>query len=363
MRLGSAVLAARDKNGVAAALRITQVLLLYAGFLPPAGAQNLPPQQFADLHTCKLDSGAVIEQCRMGYRIFGTLNAEKTNAVLFPLWFTGHTGDVGALIGPGPGHLLDTSKYFVIAVDPFGNGVSSSPSNSTAQHGTAFPVFTIRDMVRAEQRLLTGTLHLTHIHAVVGQDMGGMQAYEWAVSAPTFMDVVIPIVATPQPASNDLFVWSTERYALEHDPAYMRGQYKQNPPLPLVTYTHQMALSTPRFRLDHITREGFGQWFGRVGAELHLATDANDYLRQLQAMLAHDIAHGGDIFAAARLVRARMLVVVAEQDQMISPIPPLALARLTHSETLVLEGECGHMAPGCELATITEAVAKLLAQP
>ncbi len=325
-----------------------------------AAAQAFPPQQFADLGRCRLDSGAAIEHCRMGYRTFGALNAAKTNAVLFPLWFTGHTGDVGALLGPGPGHLVDTAKYFVIAVDPFGNGVSSSPSNSTNQHGTAFPVFTIRDMVRAEQQLLTGTLHLAHIHAVVGQDMGGMQAYEWAVTAPTFMDAVIPIVGTPQPASNDLFVWSTERYALEHDAAYLGGRYKQSPPLPLVTYTHQMALSTPRFRLDHVTREGFAQWFGRIGAELHLGLDANDYLRQLQAMLAHDIAHGGDIFAAARLVQARMLVVAAAQDEMISPVPPLAFARLTHAQTLVLEGECGHMAPGCELGKVSEAVAAFL---
>ena len=151
-------------------------LLLALGLAVAARAQTLPPQQFAELGACRLDSGAAIEPCGLGYRTFGALNAGKTNAVLFPLWFTGRSGDVGALDGAGPGHLLDTTKWFVIAVDPFGNGVSSSPSNSASQHGTAFPVFTIRDTVRAEQRLLTDTLHLAHIHAVVGQDMGGMQA-------------------------------------------------------------------------------------------------------------------------------------------------------------------------------------------
>ncbi len=332
-------------------------LLLALGLAAAAGAQTLPPQQFAELGACRLDSGASIEHCRLGYRTFGALNAGKTNAVLFPLWFTGRSGDVGALVGSGPGHLLDTTKYFVIAVDPFGNGVSSSPSSSASQHGTAFPVFTIRDIVRAEQRVVRDTLHLPHIHAVVGQSMGGMQAFEWAVSAPTSMDAVVSVVGTPQLASNDLFVWSSERFALENDPAYAHGAYKQNPPLPLVTYLHQMALSTPRFRLDHVTREGFAQWFNRIGAELHLASDANDYLRQLQAMLAHDIAHGGDIFAAARLVRARMLVVNAEPDELVSPVPPLAFARLIHAQTLVLDGECGHMVPGCKLPKVSEAVA------
>ena len=177
------------------------------------------------------------------------------------------------------------------------------------------------------------------------------------------MDAVVPIAATPQPSSNDLFVWSTERAAIEADSAYAHGKYTQNPPLPLVTYIHQMALSTPRFRLDHVTREGFGQWFARIGAELHLGSDANDYLRQLQAMLAHDIAHGGDIFAAARLVQARMLVVAAEQDQMVSPVPALAFARLTHAQTLVLDGECGHMAPGCELYKVSMVIEAFLIQP
>ncbi len=327
----------------------------------PAAAQQMPPLQYAELHTCKLDSGAAIGNCRLGYRTFGTLNAAQSNAVLFPMWFTGRSGDVGALIGPGPNHFVDTTKYYVVVVDPFGDGVSSSPSNSAVQHGTAFPVFTIRDMVRAEERLLRETLHLDHIHAVVGQSMGGMQAFEWAVDAPAMMDEVIPIVGTPQLSSYDLLLWSAEKQALETDPAYMHGAYRQNPALPMVAYLHQMNLSTPHYLVDHTTREQFPEFFARVGAEMHTGTDANDYLRQLQAMLTQDIAHGGDIFSAARKIQAKMLIINAEQDQMVNPIPPLAFARLIQAPTLVLTSDCGHMAPGCELNKVAPAIAQFLA--
>ena len=276
------------------------------------------------------------------------------------MWFTGRSGDVGALIGPGPGHFLDTNKYFVIVVDPFGNGVSSSPSNSTAQHGTAFPVFTIRDMVHAEERLVRDTLHLQHLRAVVGQSMGGMQTFEWVVDAPAMMDVAIPIVGSPQLTSYDLFLWSAEEQALLTDPAYMGGNYATRPALPMVAYLQQMNLTTPEFRVDHTTREQFPGFFARTGGESNSGSDANDYLRQLQAMLTHDIAHGGDIFVAARRVQANMLIINAEQDHMVNPIPALAFAKLIHAQTLVLTSDCGHMAPGCEIDKVSPAIEQFL---
>ena len=244
---------------------------------------------------------------------------------------------------------MDTDRYYVIVVDPFANGVSSSPSNSAAQHGTAFPVFTMRDLVRAEERLVRETLDLEHLHAVVGQSMGGMQVFAWVVDAPAMMDRAVSVVGTPQMSSYDLLLWSAEKQALETDPAYRHGQYTRNPALPMVAYLHQMNLATPAFRVDHTTREQFAEFLARTGAEMHTGTDANDYLRQLQAMLSQDIAHGGDLYAAARAVKAKMLIVNAEQDHMVNPIVPLAFARLIHAETVVLHSDCGHMAPGCEL--------------
>ncbi len=335
--------------------------LLAGGTASAQAPAPMPPLQFAELGSCPLESGATIADCRLGYRTFGTLDAAHDNAVLFPMWFTGRSGDVGAVVAPGPGHLLDTNKYFVIVVDPFGGGISSSPSNSATQHGTAFPVFTIRDMVHAEERLLRDTLHLEHLRAVVGMSMGGMQTFEWVVDAPTMMDIAIPIVGSPQLTSYDLFLWSAEKQALETDPAYMGGKYTARPALPMVAYLHQMNLSTPEFRVDHTTRDQFPGYFRTTGADANTGSDANDYLRQLQAMLAHDIAHGGDIFVTARAVQARMLIINAQQDHMVNPIPALAFAKLIHAQSVVLTSDCGHMAPGCEMDRVSPVIDQFLA--
>ena len=112
--------------------------------------------QFATLGNCKLDSGQEITGCQLGYRTWGKLNAGRTNGVLFPTWFTGTSSQLAELVGAGK--FVDPAKYFVIAVDALGDGVSSSPSSSKTQPHMQFPAFTTRDMVRAEYRLATETL-------------------------------------------------------------------------------------------------------------------------------------------------------------------------------------------------------------
>src|SRR5579872_4063646 len=103
-------------------LRLSIALI---ALLVTASAQNPPTpgaQQFATLGNLKLQNGQVIRDCRLGYRTFGQLNDDKSNAVLFPTWFGGRTQDLVELIGPGK--LVDSSKYFVVAVDALGDGVS-----------------------------------------------------------------------------------------------------------------------------------------------------------------------------------------------------------------------------------------------
>src|SRR5258705_8498411 len=121
-------------------------------------------QQFASLGDFKLESGEVIRDCRIVYRTFGKLNSNRSNAILFPTWAGGTTEQLKGNFGPG--RLVDTDKYFVIAVDALSNGVSSSPSNSKAQPRMSFPKFTFRDLVKTQHELLTRVLHLTHLKAV-----------------------------------------------------------------------------------------------------------------------------------------------------------------------------------------------------
>lgn len=338
---------------------IASVFFLFSAFLHGQSAPDaIPPLQYANLGDLKLESGAVIHDCKIGYRTMGTLNAAKSNAVLFPTWLGGRSGDVAMNIGPGK--FVDSSKYFVVIVDALGNGVSCSPSNSTRQHGIDFPQFSIRDMVYSQYRLLTETLRLSHVHAVVGLSMGGIQTFQWMVSYPTFMDMAVPIAGTPQLSSYDLELLSTEEKALEADPAYKGGKYIYPPQLPLVALIHDMNLSTPSFHVNHVTREDFPKYFENIMTNGERSVDANNYLRQLQAILGHDIAHGGSIYDAANKIKAKVFVIVGAQDHMVNPIPTLGFAKLVHAQTLVLDSDCGHMAPSCEIKTVSPAIDRFL---
>jgi homoserine O-acetyltransferase len=156
-------------------------------------AQEAPgPPQFAEFGEFKLTSGSVIHDFRLAYRTFGKLNADKSNAILWPTWLGGRTEDLLRYVGAGK--VIDDREYFVILVDAIGNGVSTSPSNSKTQKGMDFPRFTIRDMVESERRLLTEVFHVEHLRAVTGISMGGMQTFEWITAYPDFMDAAIPIV-------------------------------------------------------------------------------------------------------------------------------------------------------------------------
>lgn len=340
---------------------LTSVLLLFPALLhAQPGVNAIPPQQYAALGDLKLENGSVIHDCKIGYRTLGTLNAAKSNAVLIPTWFTGRSSEVA--MGVGPGTYVDSTKYFVIAVDALGDGVSCSPSNSVAQHGIDFPQFSIRDMVYSQYRLVTEALHLQHLHAVMGTSMGGIQTFQWLVSYPEFMDLAVPIVGTPQMSSYDLMLLNTQLKALQSDPAYHGGKYTQTPPLSLVALIHDMNLTTPEFRVNHTTREGFPQYFENLVNNGDRFFDANDYLRQLQALIGHDIAHGGSIYDAANKVKAKVLIVSATQDHMVNPLPALGFAKLIHAQTLVLDSNCGHMAPSCEMGKMSPVVDRFLSQ-
>ena len=342
------------RTGRASALFLSAFLLLT---LHASAADG--DQQFAALGACKLANGRQIEDCRIGYRTWGTLNADRSNAILFPTWFSGNTNNLATFVGADK--MIDPAKFFFIAVDALGDGVSSSPSNSENQHATRFPAFTIGDMVEAEYRLATETLHLKHLHAVMGISMGGMQTFSWMVRYPTFMDLAIPIVGSPRLTSYDLLLWQAEVEAVQDDPLFQGGNYSQPPKLPLVEFIHTMNLSTPAHYARTVDRNDYDSEQEQYYRKGILPFDANDWLAQLEAMIHHDIAQGGSMEDAAKKMKTKVLIVVASQDHMVNPQPALDFAPLVHAQTLILDSDCGHLAPGCESAKMYPVVRAFLA--
>ncbi len=257
---------------------------------------------------------------------------------------------------------MDTSRFFVITVGAIGDGDSSSPSNSTAQPRMRFPKFTIRDMVASQHSMLTEVLKLKHLYAVIGISMGGMQTFQWAVSYPDFFDKAIPIVGSPQLTSYDLLLWDAELHAIEEDRDWKGGDYTAPPPLQALLDIHNLNLTTPTYRVSHTPRSGFEAYLNEIESNGPDRFDANNWHRQLEAMLLHDVAApwGGSLEKPAGTVKAKFFVVVSAQDHMVNPTPARAFARLLKAPVFELTGPCGHIATGCEETKLDPAVATFL---
>ena len=319
--------------------------------------------RFADLGDCQLENETIIKNCRVAYRTFGALNDDRSNVVLFPSWFSGTTEDLARFIGPRS--MVDSSEHFVIAVGAFGNGVSSSPSNSPTQGGGAFPEFTIGDMVTAQHRLLTEVLGIRHVRAVVGISMGGMQAFEWLTSYPRFMDQAVSIVGSPKLGAYDVLLWQAELNAIERAlAAYSDARKARAAAMSAVAELHELAIRTPGGFNAANQADQVEALIAKKSADLILRADPHDWASQLRAMMTHDISHGSGISMEriALPVKGRTLVVVAEQDHMVTPGSALEFAQTTQAETLVVDGDCGHLVFECDDGKVAAKVREFLAQ-
>jgi homoserine O-acetyltransferase len=333
-----------------------------------AQAEKEPPaegaQQFAALGDLKLRSGAVIHDFHLGYRTFGRLNAEKSNAILWPTWLGGKSQELLQYVGSDK--VVDSTKYFVVLVDAIGDGVSTSPSNSKSQARLGFPQFTIRDMVESEHRLATEVFHLAHLRAVMGISMGGMQTFEWAVAYPDFMDVAIPIVGSPQSTSADLLLWTSQMDALELDPEWKEGNGTEPMTRGFGVFSEigAMANSSPGYRVAHTAPGDFAAFLAKTrSSETSNAAGACNVIRQRQAINSLDIPgeFGVTMEQAAQRIHAKLLVIVSPEDHTVNPTTAIAFAHAISAPVVLLDSDCGHNSPSC--ISTGPVVARFLADP
>jgi homoserine O-acetyltransferase len=328
----------------------------------PAPAEGA--QQFATLGDFKLQSGIILRGFRLGYRTLGKLDANKTNAILWPSWLGGTTQELLEYIGPGK--VVDSTKYFVILVDSIGNGVSTSPSNSSSHPGSKFPQITIHDMVESEHRLATEVFKLMHLRAVMGISMGGMQTFAWTLAYPDFLDLAIPMEGSPQSTSYDALLWTSEIDALKLDPAWNNG----NPSGPLTRgaaladQIDSMNLTSPAYRVTHTAPGAFPAFVTDIRKNAAAAPSAAlDGVRQRQAIIALDMPreYGASLAELAKRVHAKVLVIAPAQDHMVNPIPALQFAAAISAPVITLDSPCGHLSLTC--ISVGPIVAQFLANP
>jgi homoserine O-acetyltransferase len=351
------------KNSFTSTLSAIRQLLIALALLAPALSQASGELLVAEYNHCPLENGEQILDCRVAYRTFGTLNAARSNVVLVPSWYGGTASDLVNFGYVGPGKIVDTDHYYVIAVNHFSNGVSSSPSNYGAASGQAFPDVSIRDSVRAQQRLLTDTLALNHIHAVVGFSMGGMQTLEWMMQYPGFATHYVAVEATPWPTFHDYLLWNSWMVALNLPRETKAERANTNT---LLAGFDALSSWTPGYINREIAGKNHRESFSALIEDQ--SNDAlDDRASQTWALLNYDTRLGFEDFDRhlKTIKNQSVLAINFASDLKVNPAPTRELAKKMGFKLLEIEGDCGHMGPNeeCYQASVAESVQAFLATP
>ena len=318
-----------------------------------------------------LECGTRLGQVTVAYRTYGTLNAQRSNAILVCHALTGDqyvaephptTGKAGwwdAVVGPG--RPVDTDRFFVICANVLGGCMGSTgprslrddaPADQAKVWGTDFPPVTIGDMVCA-QKMLIDHLGIGRLFAVIGGSMGGMQVLEWAARFPAMVFAAVPVAAAAYHSAQNIAFHEVGRQAIFADPDWNGGRYWEFGKTPArglavarmcahITYLSEQALTRKFGRRLQSAPKGpdeaislFGDMFEVESYLRHQGStfvhrfDANSYLTITRAMDYFDLAaeHGGDLAAAFHGTRTRFCIVSFTSDWLFPTAESRAVAR------------------------------------
>ncbi len=301
-----------------------------------------------------LKSGAVLAQFNLVYETYGTLNADKSNAVLICHALSGthhvagkyseqdkYPGWWDNLVGPGKP--LDTNKFFVIGVNNLGgcHGSSGPVSINPATGkpwGSAFPIVTVEDWVNSQARLLN-QLGITQLAAVIGGSLGGMQALQWTIAYPDRVRHALVIASAPNLTAQNIAFNEVARQAIITDPEFHGGDYYEHGVVP----RRGLRIARMLGHITYLSDDAMGEKFGRklkddikygFNVEFEMESylryqgdkfagefDANTYLRMTRALDYYDpaLANDGDLSKALSQTQAKFLVLSFTSDWRFSP--------------------------------------------
>ena len=313
-----------------------------------------------EMGDCHLENGEIIRDCRITYRLYGTLAGDRSNVVLMPTWLNGDAEALATYNYVGSNGIVDTDDYFVIAVNALGNGKSSSPSNSDQR---PFPHFSIRDQVFLQHRLLIEHFKLDQIHAVVGASMGGYQTYEWLMMFPRFATHFVPIEGSPWYTFYDKLkgrAWEEVLKLPNDSPQAIES--KAN----LLAAIDGLLFWTPDYLNREIPIEDFETWFSAM-SRFKTKGLLLDRQAQNRSTANHDIRRGRPDFDGLlkNLGKPSVLAIVFDTDMTVNPKPNKSLAKKIGFEVIEISGDCGHFGsnPECYQQRVIKYVSSFLSRP
>ncbi len=302
-----------------------------------------------------LENRQTLHSVTTAYEVYGRLNPDRDNVILVEHGLTGSSHAAGryswenrragywdGLIGPG--RVFDTEKFCVVAPNALAGcrgttGPASIDSRTGRPYGLTFPIVTIRDMVRVQKRLIDH-LGIRRLHLVVGGSMGGMQAFEWAVTYPEMVHAICPIASCPRSGAQAIAFNECMRRAIMLDPDWRKGEYYGDT-IPAAGLALARMIGTITYLSDPIMEKMFGRkpgeqesslehglharfdverYLHEEGEKLVNRFDPNSYLYVTRAIDLHDISLGyGSLEDAYRRIRANVLSIGIRSDILFDP--------------------------------------------
>jgi len=310
-----------------------------------------------DLGDVVLQGGATLRDAKLAYKTYGELNADKTNSIVYPTWYSGRHWDNEWLIGEGMA--LDPAKYFIIVPNMLGNGLSSSPSNTPPPYDKArFPNVTFYDQVQTQHKLVTEKFGIETLALVTGWSMGAGQTYQWAVSFPDMVQRACPFCGSSKTSEHNIVFLEGVKAALTADDAFKGGWYDEKPVKGLRAAARVYAGwgFSQAFYWDRVYTE-----MGYSDLEDFLVAfwegffldrrDPNNLLTMLWTWQKGDIGatpgFNGDHVKALKAIKAKTIALPAQKDLYFPPEDEeYAVSHMSNAELRVIPGVWGHFAGG-----------------